>query len=356
MLSISRATLYRRLEDVGISPDDQTPLSEQQLDDVIRSIKRDHPNDGEVLMQGHLLRQGIKIPRQELRDALHRVDHSSIVARQHSVIRRRVYSVPYPNFIWHFDSHHKLIRWRIVIHGAVDGFSRTIVYLKCADNNKSATVLDFFREGVARFGLPDSVRSDHGGENVGVWRYMIVMHNNDFSCVLTGSSVHNERIERLWRDVHRCVAVIYSDELRSLEADGKLDPLNEVDLYCLHCIYLPRISKSLLEFQESWNNHSISSEGSRTPYQLLDEGLSHMARNHNYSVGPADAGESIDVSSLMREHVGIPRLSFAPCSILCHSLNSVVQLPSSDSAKTLYTRAIETAGQHLLTCRQCVSN
>lgn len=114
-------------------------MQEQQLDEILRSIKRDHPNDGEVLMQGHLVRQGIKVPRQKLRDALHRVDHSNIVARQNSVIHRRVYNVPHPNYIRHFDSHHKLIRWRFVIHGAVDGFSRTIIYLKCADNNKSAT-------------------------------------------------------------------------------------------------------------------------------------------------------------------------------------------------------------------------
>ena len=37
---------------------------------------------------------------------------------------------------------------------------------------------------------------------------MIANHENDYSCVITGSSVHNERIERLWRDVHRCVASI----------------------------------------------------------------------------------------------------------------------------------------------------
>ena len=63
----------------------------------------------------------------------------------------------------------------------------------------------------------NKVRSDHGGENVDVWRYMIANHENDYSCVITGSSVHNERIERLWRDVHRCVAsIMKSTEVQTL--------------------------------------------------------------------------------------------------------------------------------------------
>ena len=67
LLDISRATLYRRLQEAGISADDQTPIQEQQLDDIIRSIKKDHSNDGELLMQGHLVRQGIKVPRQSFK-------------------------------------------------------------------------------------------------------------------------------------------------------------------------------------------------------------------------------------------------------------------------------------------------
>ena len=149
------------------------------LDEVIRSIKQDHPNDGEVLMQGHLLRQGIRVPRQALRNAIHRVDHTNVVARKCSVVRHRIYSVPHPNCMWHMDGHHKRIRWRFVIHGAIDGFSRTVIYLKCADNNRAPTVLEFFCEGVPRFGLPDCVHSDHGGKNVGVWRYMLLTHNMD---------------------------------------------------------------------------------------------------------------------------------------------------------------------------------
>ena len=63
------------------------------------------------------------------------------------------------------------------------------MYLKCADNNRAQTVLTLFHEGVTSYGLPNKVRSDHGGENVDVWRYMIANHENDYSCVITGSSV-----------------------------------------------------------------------------------------------------------------------------------------------------------------------
>ena len=89
-----------------------------------------------------------------------------------------------PNAMWHVDGNHKLIRWRLVIHAGVDGFSRTVVFIKCANNNKSVTVLEAFRMGVSQFGIPDCVRSDHGGENVGRWRYMLEVHPGNDSCVL----------------------------------------------------------------------------------------------------------------------------------------------------------------------------
>lgn len=36
----------------------------------------------------------------------------------------------------HLDGHHKLIRWRFVIHGAIDGYSRVVVFLRCNTNNR----------------------------------------------------------------------------------------------------------------------------------------------------------------------------------------------------------------------------
>lgn len=65
---------------------------------------------------------------------------------------------------------------------------------------------------------------------------MLDTHSGDPQCVLTGSSTHNERVERLWRDVHRCV-VHFADTFHRLEFSGLLDTLNEVDMFSLQSSY-----------------------------------------------------------------------------------------------------------------------
>lgn len=134
--------------------------------------------------------------------------------------------------MWHIDSHHKLIHWRLVIHGAIDGYLRKILYLECANNNKASTVVTYFSHAVSFFGLPNKVCSDKGGENVDVWWFMLHYKDMEPSCVIiTGSSTHNERIERLWSDVFRCVGHIFYSLLYNLESDGVLNPLNDTDLF-----------------------------------------------------------------------------------------------------------------------------
>ena len=82
--------------------------------------------------------------------------------RWFNTITRRVYSVRGPNSLWHIDGLHCLIRWRFVIHGGIDGFSRLIVYLSCATKNSAATVLALFLDAVQSYAWPSRVRSDKG--------------------------------------------------------------------------------------------------------------------------------------------------------------------------------------------------
>ena len=107
------------------------------------------------------------------------------------------------------------------------------------------------------YGLPVKVRSDKGGENVDVWR--------------SGPSTHNERIERLWYDVKGRYSIPCSI---NLEEEGLLD----IDLFCVHYAILPKINQCLREFIESWNHHSLSTEGCMTPEQLFTVGLLQQSR------------------------------------------------------------------------------
>ena len=63
-------------------------------------------------MRSHLVRVGVKVPHQWLRDSIHRVYHEKNVARRSTVVKHRVYSVDQPNSVRHLDSHCKLNKWR----------------------------------------------------------------------------------------------------------------------------------------------------------------------------------------------------------------------------------------------------
>lgn len=124
----------------------------------------------------------------------------------------------------------------MVVHGAIDGYSRLVTFLHCSDNNKSMTVLRLFQEASNNFGLPSHIRIDKGVENFKVAEYMLEMRGLNRRNVLTGSSVHNQRIERLWRDVFRCVLQLYYKLFYHLEEIGELNPLSDMDIYALHFV------------------------------------------------------------------------------------------------------------------------
>ena len=74
----------------------------------------------------------------------------------------------------HLDGNHKLIEpYRIVVHGAIDGYSRLIVFLSASSNNRADSVLQLFLMAIEQYNLPSRVRTDLGMENIEVARVLL---------------------------------------------------------------------------------------------------------------------------------------------------------------------------------------
>ncbi len=129
IVGVSRSTLWRRLKTLGIEIEKFTDISDIRLDDMVKQIQEQHPNVGQVILEGYLKQEGVCVQRYRIRESIFRTDPIRRSLRWHQTLTRRTYSVKGANSLWHIDGHHSLIRWRFVIHGGIDGYSRLVVFL-----------------------------------------------------------------------------------------------------------------------------------------------------------------------------------------------------------------------------------
>ncbi|XP_066935261.1 uncharacterized protein [Clytia hemisphaerica] len=267
----SRSTVCRRLSEGGYSiTKTYSAMSDDELDVCVRNILDEFPRTGYRRMKGFLQSDGHRVQEKRVRASMHRVGLEGVLSRSTELktVRRRKYNVKGTNALWHIDGNHKLIKWGLVIHGGIDGFSRRIIYLHCSSNNKAETVVTLFSDAVVTYGLPSRVRGDMGSENVDVERYMNRRRGLHRGSFIAGRSVHNQRIERLWRDVYYGCTGFFYDLFEYLMENGVLNVENSVHIWVLHYVFVPRINNLLKKFMSGWENHSLSSEKQRTPLQL----------------------------------------------------------------------------------------
>ena len=275
ILGISLWTLRRyraryRYED----PNPYSDITDGDLDALVRRIINQSAGViGYQFMDATLRDVGHRVPRHRIRASMSRVDLLGSLERWATLIPRTVYAVRSPNSLWHMDGNHKLANaYGFVLHGAIDGYSRRIIYLECNTNNRAQTVLSAFLQGVRSVqAIPHRVRADKGRENVDVAVWMIATNGIDRGSFITGRSVHNQRIERLWRDINRWLRVFHLT-FRHLCQTNIYDPDNEVDRFSLIFVYRPLLQRSLRQFTRIWNHHKLRTEQHRTPVQLYADG------------------------------------------------------------------------------------
>lgn len=83
----------------------QSAISDNELDDVVMRLRRHFRRAGVTMLHGMLQRIGYRISRERITQSLLRIDPVQRVF-QRIQIRRRVYSVPGPNSLWHHDGQH----------------------------------------------------------------------------------------------------------------------------------------------------------------------------------------------------------------------------------------------------------
>ena len=115
LFGVCRKTLYNIRSSYGmIESNDSfnfTTISDEQLCEKAMKIKHDMPEIGYNMLRGVLRAQGIHVSISRVQQCLSQIDPVNTALRWATPTSRRQYTVPYPNFIWHLDGNHKLIRY-----------------------------------------------------------------------------------------------------------------------------------------------------------------------------------------------------------------------------------------------------
>lgn len=237
-----------------------------------------------------------------------------------------------------------IYRWGFVIHGCIDGFSRLILYVKCETSIQALPVVEFFASAVQNYGFPSRVRSDHGYENHFVAILMNAVRGLNRGSHITGKSVHNQRIERLWVDVFKEVCDSVYRELYSLENENLLNLENEVHRFCVQYVYKLVINRKLSSFRSAWNVHKIRTENNKTPRQLWLEGLLS-----NYNSSFTAVSDIFDNNMNLHERLS-EALQMLGLDVSANIVNNNVNIDNSN-----FTVVIQLTGEQKLILEQIVN-
>ena len=266
-ITMSLSTLKRRLKHYGLKRKTGDEVNNDELTEIIRN-----EIDGPSCVSGYRalwhtlrLKYGICVPRARVQVLLKEIDPDGTEQRKRHRLQRRAYKSPGPNQCWHVDGYDKLKPYGFPIHGAIDGYSRRVLWLKVTrTNNNPAVIAKFYHDCIEELGgCPRILTTDPGTENV---------HIAALQCYLRGSSADdlagekshryvastaNQRIECWWSSLRRSRTSWWINFFKDLSDNGVY--ING-DMYhdeCLWFCFNEILQQDLDFFRIHWNTHRI---------------------------------------------------------------------------------------------------
>ncbi|XP_022780830.1 uncharacterized protein LOC111322059, partial [Stylophora pistillata] len=203
--------------------------------------------------------------REVVRHVLRVFDPEGVEHRSQHRLRRRIYRCKGPNYLWHIDGYDKLKPFGFCIHGAIDGFSRRILWLEVASSNNDPRIvaqyfLDYARQlgGTARI-----VGGDRGSENrnlAAIQRFFRRSINDDFAgdkSFMYGKSTANQRIEAWWGRLRQGCAEWWITFFKDLRDCGLYHDDDIIHRQCLKFFFMDVIQSELHRAALEWNVHRI---------------------------------------------------------------------------------------------------
>lgn len=105
-------------------------------------------------------------------------------------------------------------------------------------------------------------------------------------------SLHNVRIERLWRDVRKDSLESFRQVFMRLEELELLDMDNAIHRICLFLVYHRCVQDSLDRTRDAWNHHKIRTEHSRTPVAIYELSREKAIQRGYWTGNPGDDAQT----------------------------------------------------------------
>ena len=89
-LHVSRNAVYKAIREYRIDYQRFSEISQTDIERAVVAVKEQHPNAGEVMIQGHLTSKGVHVQRDKVRKVIRTVDPEGVEKRKQKPIKRRV--------------------------------------------------------------------------------------------------------------------------------------------------------------------------------------------------------------------------------------------------------------------------